>query len=102
MTFNDLRVSVTPRLSGVRNVSRIVEAFGDANGLAEPQVYAVNLALDELIANAVAHGFAKVRYGARELSGEERRRLQERWDALRKALIAALVRRIDPRRWGRS
>ena len=60
MTFNDLRVSVTPRLSGVRNVSRIVEAFGDANGLAEPQVYAVNLALDELIANAVTYGFADV------------------------------------------
>ncbi|MCY4026579.1 MAG: ATP-binding protein [Acidobacteria bacterium] len=60
MTFNDLRVSVAPRLSGVGNVSRIVEEFGDANGLAEPQVYAVNLALDELIANAVTHGFAGV------------------------------------------
>ena len=60
MTFNDLRVSVAPRLSGVGNVSRIVEEFGDANGLAEPQVYAVNLALDELIANAVTYGFAEV------------------------------------------
>ena len=60
MTFNDLRLSVAPRLSGVGNVSRIVEAFGEENGLAEPQVYAVNLALDELIANAVAHGFAGV------------------------------------------
>ncbi len=60
MTFNDLRLSVAPRLSGVGNVSRIVEAFGEENGLAEPQVYAINLALDELIANAVTHGFADV------------------------------------------
>ena len=60
MTFNDLRVSVAPRLSGVGNVSRIVEAFGEENGLAEPQVYAINLALDELIANAVTYGFAGV------------------------------------------
>ena len=59
-TFNDLRVSVAPRLSGVGNVSRIVEEFADANGLAEPPVYAVTLALDELIANAVAYGFAGV------------------------------------------
>ena len=60
MTFNDLRVSVAPRLSGVGNVARMVEAFGEANGLSEPQVYAVNLALDELIANAVTHGFTDV------------------------------------------
>ena len=60
MTFNELRVSVAPRLSGVANVSRMVEEFGAANGLPEPQVYAVNLALDELIANAVAHGFSGV------------------------------------------
>jgi anti-sigma regulatory factor (Ser/Thr protein kinase) len=60
MTFNDLRVSVAPRLSGVGNVARIVEAFGEENGLAEPQVYAINLALDELIANAVTYGFAGV------------------------------------------
>ena len=60
MTFNDLRVSVAPRLSGVGNVSRIVEAFGDANDLPEPPVYAINVALDELIANAVTHGFTDV------------------------------------------
>ena len=60
------------------------------------------LAIDPEDAAAVAHGFAKVRYGARDLSEDERRRLQERWDALRSALIAALVRRIDPRRWGGS
>ena len=68
MTFNDLRVSVAPRLSGVGNVSRIVEEFGDANGLAEPQVYAVNLALDELIANAVTHGHRPSSIRCRPLS----------------------------------
>ena len=60
------------------------------------------LAIGPEDAAAVAHGFAKVRYGARDLSEEERQQLQERWDALRGVLIGALVRRIDPRRWGRS
>ena len=71
-----------------------------------PVEYAARLAdrmaLDPEDATAVAHGFAKVRYGARELSDEERIQLQERWSSLRGALIGALVRRIDPRRWGRS
>ena len=71
-----------------------------------PVEYAARLAdgmaLDPDDAAAVAHGFAKVRYGGRDLSEEERSQLQERWDTLRGALIGALLRRIDPRRWGRS
>ena len=52
----ELRVTLTARLSEVRDLSTAVEAFGDANQLPVPKVFVINLALDELITNAVAHG----------------------------------------------
>ena len=57
MIFEDLHVTLSPRLSAVRNLSRMVETFGNANQLPEPKIYIVNLALDELITNAVTYGF---------------------------------------------
>ena len=57
MMFEDLHVTLLPRLSVVRDLSRMVKAFGDANQLSEPQVYMVNLALEELITNTVTYGF---------------------------------------------
>ena len=57
MMFEDLHVTLSPRLSAVRSLSRMVEEFGDANQLPEPKIYMVNLALDELITNAVTYGF---------------------------------------------
>ena len=57
MIFEDLHVTLSPRLSAVRNLSRMVETFGNANQLPEPKIYMVNLALDELITNAVTYGF---------------------------------------------
>ena len=44
-------VSLPARLSKVRELSSMVEAFGDANGLSQQRVFVMNLALDELIAN---------------------------------------------------
>ena len=52
----ELNVTIPARLSEVRDLSRMVEAFGDANGLADPKVFVINLALDELITNTVTHG----------------------------------------------
>ena len=52
----DLHVTIPARLSEVRELSGMVEAFGDANGLADPKVFVINLALDELITNTVTHG----------------------------------------------
>lgn len=52
----DLHVSLPAKLTEVRNLSASVEEFGDANRLPQPTVFVINLALDELITNAVTHG----------------------------------------------
>lgn len=52
----DLHVSLPAKLTEVRNLSSAVEEFGDANELPLPTVFIINLALDELITNAVTHG----------------------------------------------
>ena len=52
----DFDVTIPARLSEVRELSGMVEAFGDANGLPDPKVFVINLALDELITNTVTHG----------------------------------------------
>ena len=52
----DLHVSLPAKLTEVRNLSAAVEEFGDANQLPLPTVFVINLALDELITNAVTHG----------------------------------------------
>ena len=53
-------VSLPARLSKVRELSSMVEAFGNANGLSQQRVFVMNLALDELIANTVMHGLQDV------------------------------------------
>ena len=57
---DELRVKIPARLSEVRELSSLVETFGDANGLPDPTVFVINLALDELITNTVTHGFGGV------------------------------------------
>ena len=52
----ELHVTLSARLSEVRDLSAMVEAFGDTNQLPVPKVFVINLALDELITNAVTHG----------------------------------------------
>ncbi len=56
-----LKVSLVPRVTELHGLSRMVEEFGDANGLPEPTVFMINLALDELVTNSVMHGFSGVR-----------------------------------------
>ena len=51
-----MHVTLSARLSELRDLSTMVEAFGDANQLPVPKVFVINLALDELITNAVTHG----------------------------------------------
>ena len=57
---DELRVSLSPRLSAVRSLAQMVEEFGDANKLPEQQIYMINLALDELITNTVSYGLRGV------------------------------------------
>ncbi len=52
----ELHTTLSVRLSEIRGLSTMVEAFGDANQLPVPKVFLINLALDELITNAVTHG----------------------------------------------
>jgi len=47
---------LNPRLSAVRNMAALVETFGEANKLSMRTNFVVNLALEELITNAVIHG----------------------------------------------
>ena len=56
----DLHVSLPAKLTEVRNLSAEVEEFGDANGLPLQTVFVINLALDELITNALTHGTFEV------------------------------------------
>ena len=70
----ELRVTIPARLSEVRELSSMVEAFGDANNLPDPKVFVINLALDELITNTVTHGLedmadAEIRIRMRVVAG---------------------------------
>ena len=58
--MDELRVSLSPRLSAVRSLAQMIEGFGDANELAEQKIYMINLALDELINNTVSYGLQGV------------------------------------------
>ena len=47
MPKDELRISLSPpRLSALRNLSQMVEAFGATNGLPEAKIYLLNLVLD--------------------------------------------------------
>ena len=58
--LDELRVSLSPRLSEVRSLAQMVEEFGDANKLPDQRIYMINLALDELITNTVSYGLRGV------------------------------------------
>ncbi|MCY3732310.1 MAG: ATP-binding protein [Rhodospirillaceae bacterium] len=53
---SELRLALPVRLSALRDLSGKVEAFGETNRLPAQKVFVINLALDELITNAVTHG----------------------------------------------
>ncbi len=86
---DELRVSLSPRLSAVRGLAEMVEEFGDANELPDQQVYMINLALDELITNTVNHG----------LRGVARPRIEVILQVLEESLILIMEdngRKFDP------
>ena len=66
--MDELRVSLSPRLSAVRSLAQMVEEFGDANKLPDQQIYMINLALDELITNTVSYGLRGVNRPRIEIS----------------------------------
>ena len=68
MAKDELRVTLSPRLSAVRGLAQMVEEFGDANELPEQQIYMINLALDELITNTVSYGLRGVSHPQIEIT----------------------------------
>ena len=54
--YKELRVTLPVRLSELRNLAAIVEAFGDENQVPGTKIFAINLELDELITNTVSYG----------------------------------------------
>lgn len=54
------RISVTLKndVAEIERLSQNVEAFGRSHGLPEEFLYAVNLALDEIVTNVISHGYA--------------------------------------------
>ena len=53
-----MSVTLANQLSEVTRLSRLVEAFGEAEGLEPGAVFSMNLALDEVVTNVIryAHG----------------------------------------------
>ena len=54
--ISQVHFSLKPALSDIEHLFRMVEAFGEANGLPEPKIYVVNLMIDELVTNVATHG----------------------------------------------
>jgi anti-sigma regulatory factor (Ser/Thr protein kinase) len=50
-------INIPNRLDQIAEVAGFVEAFGSANGLSENIVNALNVALDEVLCNAISYGF---------------------------------------------
>jgi anti-sigma regulatory factor (Ser/Thr protein kinase) len=50
-------IHIPNRLDQIAEVAGFVEAFGSANGLPENIVNALNVALDEVLCNAISYGF---------------------------------------------
>ena len=57
---DELRISLSPRLSAVHGVAQMIEELGHANDLPEQKIFMVNLAVEELITNTVSYGLKGV------------------------------------------
>ena len=53
--MNRFMVRVPPRLSEIHRLISIIETFGQWHGVPDAVVYGANMAIDELVANAVNH-----------------------------------------------
>jgi serine/threonine-protein kinase RsbW len=52
-----LAVALVNKRHEIARLSRLVEEFGEANGLATDDINAINLLLDEIVINIIAHGY---------------------------------------------
>ena len=57
MNAPQLSVSLKNNLAEIERLSRLVDAFGEQQGLAPELLYAINLALDEILTNIISYGY---------------------------------------------
>ena len=51
-----MSVTLVNELSEIERLGRLVDAFGEAEGLAADSIFSVNLALDEVVTNVIRYG----------------------------------------------
>ena len=64
-------MELAPKVSLLGSIVEMVEAFGEANGIPEQQIFLINLEIDELITNYVRHSVRKVSKPRMELTVQE-------------------------------
>lgn len=56
--MNEISVVLKNEIAEIERLSEIVSEFGNAHHLSEEFLYAVNLALDEILTNTISYGYA--------------------------------------------
>lgn len=56
--MNEISVVLKNAVDEIERLSALVSAFGNEHGLSEDSIYAVNLALDEILTNTISYGYA--------------------------------------------
>ncbi len=56
--MNEISVVLKNAVDEIERLSELVSAFGNEHGLSEDFIYAVNLALDEILTNTISYGYA--------------------------------------------
>ncbi len=65
---DELSLEITPRVSQLHSLAKLVEDFGENNSVPEQQIFMLNLILDELMTNYVRHSMHKVSMSRMELA----------------------------------
>lgn len=55
--MNEISIALKNEIDEIERLSEIVSEFGNAHNLSEEFVYAVNLALDEILTNTISYGY---------------------------------------------
>jgi anti-sigma regulatory factor (Ser/Thr protein kinase) len=56
--MNEISIALKNEIEEIERLSEIVSEFGNEHHLSEEFVYAVNLALDEILTNTISYGYA--------------------------------------------
>lgn len=58
MNEGSITIRVPAKIEEIERLNRLVRGFGELHEIPSRTLYAVNLAVDELVTNAILHGFA--------------------------------------------